>query len=136
MRAGVSFLLNLLKLITLFLPFIVSFKTITIDSYNYNTDLFVLFINMLSFTLMNIFFTILIPRNPRSSVYYSYIFSILFLCGQIVNIIIPLPAVEFNGVVNGVLSFRTFTMFFFTNLHVLLYMFVISIFLEHEVIET
>lgn len=126
-------LLELVRFTVLFLPFIVSFRGVYLFNLGFQNDLFLLFINFLAFALFNFYFTILIPRNFATSKYSAYVFAVIFLIGQIVNLVLPIPAIVFSGIVNGVLTFNTFAIFFFNNFGVLLYMFVISLFLEHEI---
>lgn len=126
-------ILELIRFTVLFLPFILSFKGLYLFNMGIEQDLFIIFINFLAFALFNFYFTILIPQNYASSRYMAYAFAIIFLIGQFLNLVLPMPALMFEGLVNGVLTFNTFAIFFFNNFGVLIYMFVVSLFMEYEI---
>lgn len=115
----------------MFFPFIVSFREITIE---WNVpDITTTVFNVLFAVLMGAYFSVLVPAKPQNSNIIGAVIVIFTVLNSIIAMAIPSFTLHFSGWVNGMLNAKNLVSFVYSNLGVMLYIYMLSYFTEHEI---
>ena len=126
-----SEILNYVAIFLMFLPLILSFREIRVEFLEMTlTDTI---INTLYAIIMGGLIAVLFPAKPSKSNVAGACFVIITVLLTITSFTVPQITITFSGWISGELNTKTLVAFTYHNFHYFLWLFILSLYLEHEI---